>query len=71
MHAGECDDSTDSKFVTLQRRIFGLGLPQSDTMSVFRHVCVRQISQKISFEDLEALLLPNLVYVVSHGVHTA
>lgn len=71
MHAGDYDDSTDSRLIALWPIIFCLALPQSDTMSVLRLICVRQISRKIDFEALEAILLHGLVHGALCGVKCA
>ena len=68
MHAGDCDNSTNSKPVAPRHRALELALPQSDTIPVLWWFCVEQISRKIGFKALKAFPLLALIYVVSRGV---
>ena len=68
MHAGDCDNSTDSKLVAPQHRTLELALPRSETIPVLQWFCVEQISRKIGFKALEAFSLLASIYVVSRGV---
>ena len=68
MHAGNCDNSTDSKLVAPRHRTLELALPQSETNPVLWWLCVEQISWKIGFKALEAFYLLASIYVVLRGV---
>ena len=68
MHAGDCDNSIDSKLVVSGHRVLELPLPQFKAMPVLGWFCMRQISRRIRFIALEAFSLLASVYVVSHGV---
>ena len=68
MHAGDCDNSTNSKLVAPPHRTLELALPQSETIPVIGWFCVGQISQKIGFKALEAFSLLASIYVASRGV---
>ena len=68
MHAGDCDNFTNSKLVAPQYRTLELALPQSDTIPVLWCFCVGQISRKIGFKALKAVSLLASIYIVSHGV---
>ena len=61
MHAGDCDNSTDSKLV----------VPQFKAMRILGQFCMRQISRRIRFIALETFSLLASVYVVSRGVQYA
>ena len=71
MHAGDCDNSTDSKLVVSGHRVLELPLPQFKAMPVLGWFCMRQISRRIRFIALEAFSLLASVYVVLHGVQYA
>ena len=71
MHAGGCDNSTDSKLVVPRHAVLELALPQFKAMRILGQFCMRQISRRIRFIASETFSLLASVYVVSRGVQYA
>ena len=68
MHAGGCDNSTDSKFVVPRNAVLELALPQFKAMPILGWFCMRKISRRIASEAFSLLAS---VYVVSRDVQYA